>query len=180
MKLDDLAFEEAAEVLAANRAAGRTVTLAESCTGGLVAATLTSVSGSSDVFGAGFVTYSNAAKSRMLGVEADIFARHGAVSSECAAAMALGALANSDADVAVSITGIAGPGGGSADKPVGLVVFARALRGSPVPVHFVQRVFFQSRDRTAIRHAALMFALRLLHPDADGLSGAADTALPVP
>lgn len=180
MNLDDLAFEQAAEVLAENRAAGRTVTLAESCTGGLVAATLTAVSGSSNVFGAGFVTYSNSAKSRMLGVDPDIFMVHGAVSRECAAAMAQGALANSDADVAVSITGIAGPGGGSADKPVGLVVFARALRTGTGSVHFVQRVFFQSCDRTAIRHAALMFALDLLHPDADGLTFAADTALPAP
>lgn len=180
MKPDDLAFEQAAEVLAANRAAGRTVTLAESCTGGLVAATLTSVSGSSDVFGAGFVTYSNAAKSRMLGVDAEIFARHGAVSRECAVAMALGALANSDADVAVSITGIAGPGGGSADKPVGLVVFARALRADSADAHFVQRVFFQSRDRTAIRNAALNFALDLLHPDADGMAAGPDIALPAP
>lgn len=180
MKIDDLAYEQAAEVLAANRAAGRTVTLAESCTGGLVAATLTSVSGSSDVFGAGFVTYSNAAKQRMLGVDADIFARHGAVSRECAAAMAQGALANSDADVAVSITGIAGPGGGSADKPVGLVVFARALRKGAGQAHFVQRVFFQSRDRTAIRHAALIFALDLLHPDADEIAAGPDIALPAP
>ena len=180
MMLDDLAYEQAAEVLAANRAAGRTVTLAESCTGGLVAATLTAVSGSSDVFGAGFVTYSNAAKHRMLGVDEEIFARHGAVSHECAAAMALGALANSDADVAVSITGIAGPGGGSADKPVGLVVFARALRAATGEPHFVQRVFFQSRDRTAIRHAALIFALDLLHPDADGMTAGPDTALPAP
>ena len=180
MKLDDLAFELAAEVLAANRAAGRTVTLAESCTGGLVAATLTSVSGSSDVFEAGFVTYSNAAKGRMLGVDPEIFVEHGAVSRECAVAMAVGALANSDADIAVSITGIAGPGGGSADKPVGLVVFARSLRAGAGGAHFVQRVFFQSRDRTAIRHAALMFALDLLQPDADGLTAAADAVLPAP
>lgn len=180
MNLPDDALERAAEILSANRAAGRTVTLAESCTGGLVAATLTSLSGSSDVFGAGFVTYSNAAKSRMLGVDAEIFMMHGAVSRECAAAMAVGALQCSEADVAVSITGVAGPSGGSADKPVGLVVFARAIKTDAATAHFVQRVFFQSRDRTAIRHGALMFALDLLHPDADGLAAGADIALPAP
>jgi nicotinamide-nucleotide amidase len=180
MTLPDSAVDLAAQVLAANRAAGRTVATAESCTGGLVAAALTAVAGSSDVFQTGFVTYSNAAKSRMLGVDAEIFAQHGAVSPECATAMAKGALANSDADVAVSITGIAGPGGGSADKPVGLVVFARAMRGAEPVAHYVQRIFFQSGDRTAIRHAALMFALDLLHPDADGLTPAGDTALPAP
>lgn len=179
MILPEDSFEEAAEVLAANRAAGRTVVLAESCTGGLVAAALTSVSGSSDVFGAGFVTYSNAAKSRMLGVDPAIFDAHGAVSRECAMAMAIGALANIDADVAVSITGIAGPGGGSPDKPVGLVVFARARRGAGA-AHFVQRIFFQSRDRTAIRHAATAFALDLLQPGADALTAAPDRELPAP
>jgi nicotinamide-nucleotide amidase len=172
-------FEQAAEVLAANRAVGRTVTLAESCTGGLVAAALTAVSGSSDVFGAGFVTYSNIAKTRMLGVDPAIFTAHGAVSRECAKAMAEGALAHSDADVAVAITGIAGPGGGSTDKPVGLVVFARATKGSR-SAHFVQRIFFASRDRTAIRRAATAFALDLLHPDADALAEAEDGALPAP
>lgn len=180
MILGDDAYEQAAEILAANRAAGRMVTVAESCTGGLVAAALTAVSGSSDVFGAGFVTYSNAAKERMLGVDPAILNAHGAVSRECAAAMAAGALRHSDADVAVSITGIAGPGGGSADKPVGLVVFARALKSGGGTVHFVQRVRFQSRDRTAIRRAATAFALDLLHPDADGLNAADDMALPAP
>ncbi len=179
MILPDDIYAEAADVLAANRAAGRTVTLAESCTGGLVAAALTAVSGSSDVFGAGFVTYSNAAKSRMLGVRPAIFETQGAVSRECAAAMATGALANSDADVAVAITGIAGPGGGSADKPVGLVVFARAKRGDAT-AHFVQRIFFQSRNRAAIRRAATAFALDLLYPEADGLTPSADASLPAP
>ncbi len=110
----------------ANRAAGRTVALAESCTGGLVAAALTEIPGSSDVFGAGFVTYSNEAKMRLLKVNSDVLETFGAVSIAVAWSMAQGALANSDADVAVAITGIAGPGGGSEKKPVGTVVFARA------------------------------------------------------
>jgi nicotinamide-nucleotide amidase len=132
------------------------------------------------VFSAGFVTYSNAAKTRMLGVDPDIFARYGAVSPECALAMAAGVLANSDADVAVSITGVAGPGGGSPDKPVGLVVFGRALRSVSPQAHFVQRVFFQSNDRAAIRHAALLYALELLHPAGDALVTGKDVTLPAP
>ena len=102
---------------------------AESCTGGLIAGLITSVSGSSDVFDAGFVTYSNTAKTRMIGVPAPLIERFGAVSAEVAAAMAMGALENSDADIAVAVTGIAGPGGGSAAKPVGLVHCAAARCG---------------------------------------------------
>lgn len=102
---------------------------AESCTGGLIAGLITSVSGSSDVLECGFVTYSNAAKTRMIGVPADLIARVGAVSEEVARAMAEGALANSAADVAIAVTGIAGPGGGTAAKPVGLVHCAAARRG---------------------------------------------------
>ncbi|NJS13681.1 MAG: CinA family protein [Sphingopyxis sp.] len=180
MMLTDAAQGRAAAVLAANRAAGRTIALAESCTGGLVAAALTAIAGSSDVFTAGFVTYSNAAKAKMLGVDPAIFDQHGAVSSECALAMAAGALANSDANVAVSITGVAGPGGGSRAKPVGLVVFGRALRSNEPHTHFVQRVFFQSADRTAIREAAMLYALGLLYPAADGLVAGDDVKLAVP
>jgi nicotinamide-nucleotide amidase len=102
---------------------------AESCTGGLIAGLITSVSGSSDVLDCGFVTYSNGAKARMIGVPPDLIQRHGAVSAEVACAMAEGALANSAADVAVAVTGVAGPGGGSAAKPVGLVHCAAARRG---------------------------------------------------
>lgn len=102
---------------------------AESCTGGLIAGLITSVSGSSDVLECGFVTYSNAAKTRMIGVPADLIARVGAVSEEVARAMAEGALANSAADVAIAVTGVAGPGGGTATKPVGLVHCAAARRG---------------------------------------------------
>ncbi|WP_290542425.1 CinA family protein [Aestuariivirga sp.] len=104
---------------------------AESCTGGLIAGLITSVSGSSDALDCGFVTYSNAAKVRMIGVPPDLIARHGAVSEEVARAMAEGALANSAADVAVAVTGVAGPGGGTAAKPVGLVHCAAARRGLP-------------------------------------------------
>ena len=106
-----------------------TIATAESCTGGLVAATLTEIPGSSDVLERGFVTYSNAAKTEMLGVPAAVIARFGAVSRETAEAMATGALAHSPAYLAVAITGIAGPGGGTPDKPVGLVHFAAAARG---------------------------------------------------
>lgn len=169
---------KAADVLAANRSAGRRVATAESCTGGMVTAALTAIAGSSDVVEAGFVTYSNAAKQRMLGVNPQIFDVDGAVSRSCALAMAQGALAQSDADVAVAITGVAGPGGGSPEKPVGLVVFARAHR-SPLPhPPFVQRVFFQSTDRSAIRAAATLFALDLLHPAADDAAGGEDITLP--
>src|SRR5499427_4160717 len=108
------------------------IATAESCTGGLVAAMLTEIPGSSDVLERGFVTYSNAAKTAMLGVPADVIARFGAVSRETAGAMAQGALTHSPADLAVSITGIAGPGGGSPDKPVGLVHFAAAAGGGPL------------------------------------------------
>lgn len=118
----------AKRVLNIFRARGLTVATAESCTGGLVAAALTEIAGSSDVVDRGFVTYSNAAKQAMLGVPASTLTRHGAVSAKTAAAMAKGALKNSRADVAVAITGIAGPGGGSKEKPVGLVYFATASR----------------------------------------------------
>jgi nicotinamide-nucleotide amidase len=111
------------------RAKRLTIATAESCTGGLVAAMLTEIPGSSDVLERGFVTYSNAAKTEMLGVPVDVIARFGAVSRETAEAMAMGALAHSPAYLSVAITGIAGPGGGTPDKPVGLVHFAAAARG---------------------------------------------------
>ncbi|MEI8177203.1 CinA family protein [Aestuariivirga sp.] len=104
---------------------------AESCTGGLIAGLMTSVSGSSDVLDCGFVTYSNAAKTRLIGVPSELIAEHGAVSTEVARAMAQGALAHSSADIAVAVTGVAGPGGGTATKPVGLVHCAVARRERP-------------------------------------------------
>ena len=107
---------------------------AESCTGGLIAGTLTAIAGSSDVVERGFVTYSNEAKTEMIGVPADLIAGHGAVSEEVARAMAEGALKHSRADIAVAVTGIAGPGGGSAEKPVGLVHLAAAAKDRPTIV----------------------------------------------
>lgn len=120
--------ETAAELLELLRGRGLRVATAESCTGGLIAAALTEVSGSSHVFDCGFVTYSNAAKTRLLAVPEDLIARHGAVSEPVARAMARGAIGASEADVAVAVTGIAGPGGGSERKPVGLVHVAVALK----------------------------------------------------
>jgi nicotinamide-nucleotide amidase len=125
---DDKLRRAASRLLDLCRAQGLKIATAESCTGGLVAAALTEIAGSSDVVDCGFVTYSNAAKQAMLGVPAAILNRHGAVSAQTAAAMAKGALHNSQADIAVSITGVAGPGGGSKRKPVGLVYFAAANR----------------------------------------------------
>jgi nicotinamide-nucleotide amidase len=120
--------EKAAQVLDLFRARGLKIATAESCTGGLVAGALTEIAGSSDVVDRGFVTYSNEAKEAMLGVPSATLARYGAVSAETAAAMAAGALKNSLADIVVAITGIAGPGGGSQQKPVGLVHFAATSR----------------------------------------------------
>jgi nicotinamide-nucleotide amidase len=126
--IDDRLRRTASRVLDLCRAQGLHIVTAESCTGGLVVGALTEIAGSSDVVDCGFVTYSNAAKRAMLGVPAATLARHGAVSSQTAAAMAKGALKNSQADLAVAITGVAGPGGGSKRKPVGLVYFAAANR----------------------------------------------------
>ena len=173
---DDLATA----VLANNRAAGRKVAVAESCTGGMVSVALTDIAGSSDVFSAGFVTYSGHAKQSQLDVSSEILETFGEASLATAWAMATGALENSDADVAVAITGIAGPGGGSEKKPVGMVVFARALRGQDPDDYFTQRVQFESTDRTAIRHHATLFALDLLQPERDSLRPSEDIALPAP
>jgi len=135
------------------------VATAESCTGGLVAGAITDIAGSSEVFDRGFVTYSNAAKTQMLGVPAALIAAHGAVSGEVARAMALGALEQSLADVAVAVTGVAGPGGGSEEKPVGLVHFACARKG--VGVTQVERRF-GPLAREAIREASVVQALEML------------------
>ncbi len=170
----------ATSVLANNRAAGRKIAVAESCTGGMVSAALTDIAGSSDVFSAGFITYSGHAKQSQLDVSSEILETFGEVSLATAWAMATGALANSDADIAVAITGIAGPGGGSEKKPVGLVVFARALRGQDPDDYFTQRVQFDGTDRAAIRHAATLFALDLLQPERDELRPSDDIALPAP
>jgi len=148
-------------VLVSLRARGCKLATAESCTGGLIAAALTSVGGSSDVVERGFVTYSNEAKTELLGVPAALIAAHGAVSGQVAAAMAAGALAHAHADIAVSVTGVAGPGGGTAAKPVGLVWFGLAIRGAPagsVAHHF-------QGDRTAVRAAAVATAFDLIEKE---------------
>jgi nicotinamide-nucleotide amidase len=135
------------------------VATAESCTGGLVAGALTDIAGSSAVVDRGFVTYTNAAKHEMLGVPHETIERHGAVSRETAEAMVRGALGQANADLAVSITGIAGPGGGTADKPVGLVHFAAASRGGNL-VHRERR--FGDIGRGAVRRLSVLEALAML------------------
>lgn len=149
---------EAERLLDDYRRAGLELATAESCTGGLVAACLTEIAGSSDVVERGFVTYSNEAKTEMLGVPAEIIRAHGAVIAQVAEAMAAGALAHSLADSAVSITGIAGPGGATAQKPVGLVFVGGARRGA-APCH--ERHVFAG-GRAEIRLASLEAALALL------------------
>jgi nicotinamide-nucleotide amidase len=171
--------DRAAKLIVLCRARGLRIASAESCTGGLVAGLITSIAGSSDVFERGFVTYSNAAKAENLGVDAALIDRFGAVSAEVAQAMAVGLLQRSPADVGVSITGIAGPGGGSAEKPVGLVHFGCARRGGS---SFESRVIssrpnessrsesalalvekrFGDLGRTEVRLAAVATALDLL------------------
>ncbi len=152
----------ARRVVEENRALGRTVTLAESCTGGLVAAALTEIPGSSAVLERGFVTYSNAAKQQSLGVSGDIIDTFGAVSIACVWSMAQGALKHSSGDVAVAISGVAGPGGGTATKPVGTVVFARAVRGEEI-IHAEEQLF-EGLDRSGVRLQAALVALELLLP----------------
>ena len=149
---------QAASLLDACRARGIMLATAESCTGGLIAAALTAIAGSSDVVDRGFVTYSNQAKHELLGVSMDLIERVGAVSDEVARAMAEGALVRSRAGIAVAVTGVAGPGGGSAEKPVGLVWFGLAQRGQPVAS---ERHIFPG-DRTAIRAATVAHAFAMI------------------
>ena len=151
-------LEAARAAIGHHRANHTMVTTAESCTGGLVSAALTSIAGSSAVLERGFVTYSNRAKTEMLGVPASLIAAHGAVSAEVATAMAEGAITRSGAQAGVAVTGIAGPDGGSPEKPVGLVHFALAAQGQPTRCE--QAIF--SGDRDDIRLAAALFALDLL------------------
>jgi nicotinamide-nucleotide amidase len=162
--LPDLLVNKAREVVEANRAAGRRVAIAESCTGGLVCAALTEIAGSSDVFEAGYVTYSNAAKVMDLKVSEEVVETFGAVSVATAWAMARGALAASEADVAVAITGIAGPGGGTPSKPVGTVVFARAERDADPAKIVADQKFFDEKTRSGVRLQAALCALELLLP----------------
>ena len=157
-------LSQAEVLLESYRCAGLTIATAESCTGGLVAGCLTEIPGSSDVFERGFVTYSNDAKHESIGVDRALIEAHGAVSEAVAAAMAAGALKNSRADAAVSVTGIAGPGGGTAAKPVGLVFIGGARRGGRAPL--VERHVFDG-DRAAVRRAAVLAAFEVLEKLAD-------------
>ncbi len=153
-------------VIDAAKRSKRTVATAESCTGGLIAAALTDVPGASQVFHQGFVVYANAAKAAALGVPEEILERHGAVSAETAKAMAAGAMETAAADIAVSVTGVAGPGGGTPEKPVGLVYFGLAKSGAPVSAH---RRLFLGGGRGFVRGRSVETALRLLR---DGLHSA--------
>lgn len=146
-------------VLSAARAAGLKIATAESCTGGLIAGALTEIAGSSDVVDRGFVTYSNEAKQQMLGVPAQTLDQFGAVSAATAKEMAYGAVVNSMADMAVSVTGVAGPGGGSAEKPVGTVWFGLALQGEAPTAELMK---FGDMSRHDIRSKAVMHALQML------------------
>ena len=156
--MDDEVSAAARATLDAMRTRGWMIATAESCTGGLIAGALTEIAGSSDVVDRGFVTYSNAAKTAMVGVPAAVIEAHGAVSEAVAAAMAAGALARSEANVAVAVTGVAGPGGGSAEKPVGTVWFGLAIQGRAVHAEWL--VF--PGDRSAIRRGTVLHALGLI------------------
>ncbi len=162
--LPDDPVKMAAALLEHCRAAGLTIATAESCTGGLIAATLTEVPGSSDVVDRGFVTYSDAAKTAMLGVDADLIAGEGAVSAQVAEAMAVGVLDRSPVDLAVSVTGVAGPGGGTAQKPVGLVHLCAVRRGAQGQPAELAPVELRLGDigRGAVRLEAVRKALELL------------------
>ena len=157
--IDRQIVTQAATLLEAARERGDLLATAESCTGGLLAATLTAIPGASDVFERGFVTYSNTSKSELLGVPAWLIERHGSVSEDVARAMVGGALTHSRATLAVAITGIAGPGGGTPDKPVGLVHLAAARRDAPV-AH--ERLLFGDVGRNEIRRESVVQALALL------------------
>jgi nicotinamide-nucleotide amidase len=162
--LPKVLVDRAREVVEANRKAGRRVAVAESCTGGLVSAAITEIPGASEMFEAAFITYSNAAKIGQLKVSEELVETFGAVSVAVAWAMARGALHASEADVAVAITGIAGPGGGSPAKPVGTVVFARAERDADPARIVADQKFFDEKERSEVRLQAALCALELLMP----------------
>ncbi len=156
--IDDAILHEAEALLQRCRAAGVMLATAESCTGGLIAAALTAIAGSSDVVDRGFVTYTNAAKADLVGVDPALIDAHGAVSAPVARAMAEGALARSQAGITVAVTGVAGPGGGTPAKPVGLVWFGCAARGGETIV--LSHIFPGSRGE--VRRATVAEALRLI------------------
>ena len=166
MSFDALLMAKAAELLGACRQRGLKLATAESCTGGLLAGVITSIAGASEVFEAGFVTYSNEAKTRMTGVSTDLIRTQGAVCEEVARAMCEGTLEVTGADIALAVTGIAGPGGGSADKPVGLVHIAAARRGHPT-LH--QKLLLGNPGRDQIRLRSVAEILRLGHVQAMAL-----------
>jgi nicotinamide-nucleotide amidase len=159
VEIDAKLLAVAAKLLDACRGRNETIVTAESCTGGLVAAALTAIPGSSAVFERGFVTYSNSAKSEALGVPFWLIERHGAVSEDVARAMAGGALTHSHASLAVAVTGIAGPDGGTEEKPVGLVCFAAGRRDQPMRG---ETVAFGDLGRAEIRRRSVERALDLL------------------
>lgn len=152
----------ATRVVEENRAAGRCICTVESCTGGLVAYAITSVPGASDVFERGFIVYSDSSKVEAVGVGEDIVATFGAVSEATAWALAEGGITHSNADVCVSVTGIAGPSGGSDRKPVGMVIFGRATRAEHEP--YADTRNFGDLGREEIRRQAALMALELLLP----------------
>jgi nicotinamide-nucleotide amidase len=156
--------DKAREVVEANRKAGRKIAIAESCTGGLVSAAITEIPGSSEIFEAAFITYSDASKIAQLKVGEELVETFGAVSVATAWAMARGALLASEADVSVAITGIAGPGGGSESKPVGTVVFARAERDADPARIVADQKLFKEEGRSGVRLQAALCALELLMP----------------
>jgi nicotinamide-nucleotide amidase len=162
--LPDELVDKARAVVEANRKAGRRVAVAESCTGGLVCAAITEIPGSSDVLDAGWVTYSNEAKMADLKVSEEVVETFGAVSVATAWAMAQGALNASSADIAVAITGIAGPEGGTPGKPVGTVVFARAERLPGPDEVIADQKLFENENRAGVRLQAALCALDLLMP----------------
>ena len=164
MDVPDPLIADAEKLLSDLRAAGLELVTAESCTGGLVAGCLTAIPGSSDVVERGFVTYSNEAKIELVGVPADLIERHGAVSAQVVLCMAEGALAHSRADTAVAVTGVAGPGGATPGKPVGLVYLCSARKGRE---SLVERHQFHG-DRHAVRLASVEAAFTLLRRQLDG------------
>ncbi|MEQ1695583.1 MAG: CinA family protein [Hyphomicrobiaceae bacterium] len=172
---DPADIAEAERLLARLRATRWTICTAESCTGGLIAGLLTEVPGASDVVDRGFVTYSNGAKTGLLGVPGALIEGHGAVSAETASAMASGALLHSPCDLAVAVTGVAGPGGGSPDKPVGLVHLAAQLRGR-TPVFHVLRL--GDIGRSMVRLETVRAALRLCHQALDSDPGSSTDGVP--
>jgi nicotinamide-nucleotide amidase len=156
--IPDTLLTEAEALLAACRANGIMLATSESCTGGLITAVLTAIAGASDVVDRGFVTYSNAAQNELVGVPMPLIETHGAVSEEVARAMAEGALARSRATIAISVTGVAGPGGGSVEKPVGLVCFGLVKKGQRV----ISERHILSGDRGGVRIAAVAHAFAMI------------------